>query len=122
MEIDDLYHYCLTMPGSEGTFPFGPETLVLKVGGKIFAIIPLDSGDCRINLKATPDDCVMMREQWSDHVFPGYHMSKTHWNTVVCSSGLPDNYIKDWVRNSYFLILNRLPVATRQMIDALDRQ
>ncbi|MFC5408348.1 MmcQ/YjbR family DNA-binding protein [Larkinella bovis] len=116
MNIESLRTYCLGKPGATESFPFGEETLVFKVGGKIFALTSLDSNPLSINLKCDPEKAVDLREQY-DAVRPGYHMNKTHWNTVLINGSIRESDLKSWIDHSYELIVNRLPKAARPALE-----
>ena len=102
MDIESLRDYCISMKGSTESFPFGEDTLVFKVQGKIFALVNLD-GDLSINLKCDPALAIELRERYSS-VTPGYHMNKKHWNTVLIDGTVPDKEISSWIDHSYELI------------------
>lgn len=102
MNIEDLREYCLGKPRTTESFPFGEDTLVFKVNGKIFALSNLD-GDLSINLKCDPSFALELREKYSS-VTPGYHMNKKHWNTVYLNGTIPDREIKKWIDHSYDLV------------------
>jgi predicted DNA-binding protein (MmcQ/YjbR family) len=110
-----LRRYCLARPGAEETFPFGPETSVFKVGGKLFAISGLRSEPLRVSLKCEPD---LARGLRATHpaIQPGYHLNKRHWNTVVLDGSLPDSMVEDMIEDSYDLIVAKLPRATRERL------
>lgn len=112
MNIESLRTYCLSKTGATESFPFGEETLVFKVGGKIFALTSLDSSPLSVNLKCDPERAVELREQY-DAVQPGYHMNKTHWNTVIINGSVRENDLKSWIDHSYDLIVKSLPKAVR---------
>ncbi|MCB0621978.1 MAG: MmcQ/YjbR family DNA-binding protein, partial [Saprospiraceae bacterium] len=63
MDIESFLRYCLSKKGVEETLPFGPDTLVLKVMGRMFAATGLDSEVFTVNLKCDPDWAVELREQ-----------------------------------------------------------
>ncbi len=113
MDLDVLRDYCLTLPGSFEDTPFGPDTLVFKVGGKMFALIGLDNVDLSVNLKCDPDRAVELRDRYSE-IIPGFHMNKSHWNTVSCIGSLSDQFIKDLVQDSYHLVFNSLTKKQRE--------
>ena len=113
MHIEDLRLRCLAKAGATESLPFGPDVLVFKVGGKMFALVPLNAEDARINLKCDPERALELRERFPDEVLPGYHMNKHHWNTVRCEAGLSTSLIQDLIDHSYALILDSLPVAKR---------
>lgn len=99
MNIESLREYCKSKKGATESFPFGDDTLVFKVGGKIFALVNLD-GDLSINLKCDPVLAIELRERFSS-VTPGYHMNKKHWNTVLVDGSVPDIEIFSWIDHSY---------------------
>lgn len=82
MNIEQLREYCLTKPGAEESFPFGEDTLVFKVNGKIFLLTSLGSAPLQFNAKCEPEKIIELRESYSC-ILPGYHMNKKHWNTVI---------------------------------------
>ena len=108
MNIETLREYCLSKPGAEETLPFGPDTLVYKIGGKIFLLAGLDSENLRFNVKCDPDNAIEPREEY-DCVLPGYHMNKKHWNTIVVDGSVSSQLLKDWIDHSYDLVVASLP-------------
>ena len=116
MDIEALRKYCIQKPGSEETTPFGPDTLVYKVGGKIFALMGLDSEECSINLKCDPARALELRDDFPDEVMPGYHMNKKHWNTVFCERSLPDKLIRELIDHSYALVSGSLPLKAKKVL------
>ena len=105
MDIVTLRDYCISKKGSTETFPFGDDTLVFKIDGKIFALVNLD-GDLTINLKCDPALAIELRERYSE-VIPGYHMNKKHWNTVSLNGSVPDKEVFSWIDHSFDLISGR---------------
>ncbi len=108
MEIDELRDYCLAKAATSEGLPFGPTVLVLKVAGKLFALIALDEEEARINLKCDPERAIALREAQAD-IIPGYHMNKQHWNTVFTTRGLPKSLIMELIDHSYELVVASLP-------------
>lgn len=102
MNAEILREYCLSMEDAEECFPFGEDTLVYKINGKIFALINLD-GDLTINLKCDPALALELREKYPA-VSPGYHMNKKHWNTVSADGSIPDAEIFSFIDHSYNLV------------------
>jgi len=115
MNIEDFRDYCLAKPGVTEQTPFGPETLVFKVGGKIFALTDIDTF-ASVNLKCAPAHALELREAF-DFVWPGYHMNKQHWNTVLIGTGVSDAQLRTWTDESYQLVLASLPKAQRLDIE-----
>src|SRR5207302_9192015 len=108
MDLAKFREYCLSKPdATEGT-PFGPDTLVFKVGGKMFALASLDEVPARANLKCNPDLALELRDRY-EQVRPGYHMNKKHWNTIDIEAGIPDVEIRKMIDHSYDLVRKSLP-------------
>lgn len=113
MNIEEIRDYCLSKTGAEETFPFGDDTLVFKIGGKMFALVNL-SGTPEINLKCDPDKAISLREEHS-FITPGYHMNKKHWNTVKADSA-SNKLICSLVDDSYNLVFEKLPRSEKEKI------
>lgn len=113
MDLEQARLYCLSKIGTEEGFPFGPETLVFKVAGKIFALMGLESENPGMNLKCDPHLAIELRERYSD-VKPGYHMNKNHWNTVMLEGSISDSELKKMIDHSYQLVIAGLPAKIRQ--------
>jgi predicted DNA-binding protein (MmcQ/YjbR family) len=105
MNIETLREYCISKKGADESFPFGEDTLVFKVNGKIFALVNLD-GNLSINLKCDPDFAIELRERYAS-VSSGYHMNKKHWNTVLLDGSVPDKEAFSWIDHSYELITGK---------------
>jgi predicted DNA-binding protein (MmcQ/YjbR family) len=103
MNIETLREYCLSKPGAEETLPFGPDTLVYKVNGKMFLLTGLDQEQLSFNVKCDPAKALELREEYSC-VLPGYHMNKKHWNTVLVDGSVPVRQLKEWIDWSYELV------------------
>lgn len=114
MNIETLREYCLTKNHVQESFPFGTETLVFKVMDKIFLLTGLQSSD-RFNVKCDPEKAVSLREEY-DEVKPGFHMNKTHWNTVYMNGRLTDGQLKEMIDHSYDLIVKSLPKSKQALI------
>lgn len=105
MTLDALREYCLTKPHTTEELPFGPDTLVFKVAGKMFAITGLDEVDLRVNLKCNPERAIVLRDRHPE-IKPGWHMNKRHWNTVYIEDGeLSDRFVEELIDHSYELIV-----------------
>ena len=103
MHIEQLREYSISKADSEETFPFGNDTLVYKVKGKMFLLVPLDSQPLQFNVKCDPDKAIELREQY-DCIKPGYHMNKKHWNTVIVDGSLTDKQLMEFIDDSYKLV------------------
>lgn len=116
MNIESLREFCLSLRGATESFPFDEVTLVFKVGGKMFALTNLD-GPLSVNLKCDPEKAIELREDFPQ-ITPGYHMNKTHWNTVQVDDSIPDQLIQEWIVESYQLIFESLPRKVRSEIES----
>lgn len=103
MNVETLRQYCLNKPGAEEGFPFGGDTLVFKVKGKIFLLVGLDNDPLQFNVKCNPEKALELRENYS-WVLPGYHMNKKHWNTIVVDGSVNSKLLKEWIDDSYNLV------------------
>jgi predicted DNA-binding protein (MmcQ/YjbR family) len=103
MNLEDIRAYCMGKPGAEETLPFGPDTLVFKVNGKVFLLLPLDDEDVQFNVKCDPDLALELRENYNC-VQPGYHMNKKHWNTIVVDGSVKRSVLRGWIDQSYDLV------------------
>lgn len=115
MNIETVREYCLSKNGAEEDYPFDEETLVFKVRGKMFALIPLEKIPLQINLKCDPEKAIELREQYED-VLPGWHMSKKHWNTIILEGNIRWNDLKDWIDHSYDEVVKGLKKAEQSKI------
>ncbi len=107
MNIETLREYCLSKKAVEESFPFGEDTLVFKVGGKIFLLAGLENNPLQFNAKCDPEKALELREQY-DAIQPGYHMNKKHWNTVIADGRLSNALLKEMIDDSYDLIVKSL--------------
>ena len=115
MDIEAYRNYCLAKKRVTEEFPLDEHTLVHKVMGKMFALVDVDTFES-INLKCHPEKAVQLREAYPD-VTPGYHMNKTHWNTVRTNGSIPDQLIYEWIDDSYKLVVNNLSKADRVWLE-----
>ena len=116
MNIEELRDYCLLKPGATEGFPFGEDTLVFKVGNKMFLLAGLNDGN-RFNAKCDPELAIELRERYTE-VQPGYHMNKAMWNTVYMDGALTRKQLYEMIDHSYELIVKSLPKKIRDEIIA----
>ncbi|MEX2345165.1 MAG: MmcQ/YjbR family DNA-binding protein [Balneolaceae bacterium] len=114
MNIEQYRNFCLSFPGTTEEFPFDENMLVFKVLGKMFSLCDVDEFSS-INLKCDPVKAIELRELHPE-IKPGYHMNKKHWNTVVMDSNLPNDLIKEWITDSYNLVVAKLPKKERERL------
>jgi predicted DNA-binding protein (MmcQ/YjbR family) len=111
----ELRDHLLSYPGAEETFPFGPETSVFKVAGKMFALSQLAAVSVRVSVKCEPRLAEALRAT-HPAVIPGYHLNKRHWNTVIVDGSLPEQMIKNMIEDSYDLVVSSLSAARRRAL------
>ena len=119
MNIEEFRQYCLSKKGVTEDLPFGPDTLVFKVMGKMFALSGLERLPPQVNLKCDPERAIELREEYDGDIIPGYHMSKVHWNTLMLES-LPPKLILELTDHSYDLVVSKFTKKLRTEFDALD--
>lgn len=117
MDLDDFREYCLSKKGVSEDTPFGPETLVFRIGGKLFALTGINSYPPTANLKCDPERAIQLREEHRD-ITPGYHMNKKHWNTVQLEGNLSHSLLCELIDHSYDLVYQSLPKAIKAELEA----
>ena len=115
MNVEEVRQICIAKKGVTEGFPFDETTLVLKVGGKIFALLNLDKNPS-VNLKCDPERAMDLREH-HDAILPGYHMNKQHWNTVLLEGELPNQLVSDLIGHSYDLVYQSLQKKIKDEVD-----
>lgn len=122
MNIQQFYEFCLSKKGVTEHFPFDEETLVFKVGGKMFCLTSLkewEKGTPSLNLKCNPERAEELRAEY-EAIIPGWHMSKIHWNTVAFNSDVSDKMMCELINHSYELVYNSLTKKNQKEIDELE--
>lgn len=119
MDAEEFRELCLSKKGVTEEFPFGPENLVFKVMGKMFALLPLDRVPLQGNLKCDPERAISLREEYDGGIFGAYHMNKAHWNTLVLEQ-LPPRLVRELIDHSYGLVVAKLTRKLRQELEGLE--
>lgn len=114
MNIESFRRHCLEKPGVTEETPFGPDTLVFKVAGKMFALADLNNFES-VNLKCDPERAVELREE-HEGIMPGHHMNKMHWNTVLMDGSVRDALVRDLLDHSYTLVVASLPRKVQEQL------
>lgn len=112
MTFESARTHCLSLPQVEESLPFGPEALVYKVAGKMFALLIPDEVPTRMNLKCDPERALELRDRF-ESILPGYHMSKKHWNTLILDGSLPTKMVRELIEHSFDLVVSGLPAKVR---------
>jgi predicted DNA-binding protein (MmcQ/YjbR family) len=122
MNLETYYEYSLSKKGVTEHFPFDKDTLVFKVGGKMFALSSLgqwEKGQPSVNLKCDPERAEELRAEY-DAIQPGFHMSKTHWNTIAINESVADTLVKALIDHSYELVFKSLTKKLQNEIQEFD--
>ncbi len=114
MNIEEFRNYCLSFPFSDEKMPFNDKALVFYVKNKMFCLTDIDTFEF-INVKCNPEDAIILREQYSE-VTPAYHMNKKHWNSINPHGSLSDEQIKQWIKDSYNLVVAGFPKKVKEEI------
>ena len=114
MNLEEIRDHCLAMPGVSEGLPFGEDTLVFKVGEKLFLLASISSGT-QFNVKCDPELAIELREHHPE-VQPGFHMNKKHWNTVHTNGSLSRRQLIDMIDHSYDLVFKSLPKQLQEQI------
>ena len=123
MNLETYYEYCLSKKGVTEHFPFDEDTLVFKVGGKMFALSSLlqwEKGNPHVNLKCDPERAQELRAEY-DAINPGFHMSKVHWNTIGVNQDVPTALLKELINHSYELVFKSLTKKIQMEIIELEK-
>ena len=112
IDLETLNARLAAMPWAQAERPFGPQPLVYKVGGKMFAMVADTDAGGRVTLKCDPVLAEALRQAYRG-VTPGYHTNKRHWNTVSLDGGVPDDVVWNMAQASYEIVLKALPRAVR---------
>ena len=122
MNLENFYEYCLSKKGATEHFPFDQDTLVFKVGEKMFALSSMkqwEIGEPKVNLKCNPEYALELRAEYND-IQAAYHMSKVHWNTVAINSEVSDSFVKELIDDSYDLVFKSLTKKLQTEIQELE--
>jgi predicted DNA-binding protein (MmcQ/YjbR family) len=104
MNLEEIVEFAISLPNAQETMPFGPDHLVMKVNNKMFLLLDLESSPIRFNVKCDPEKAILLREEFPDSVFPGWHMNKKHWNTILVNSQVSHKMITEFIEHSYRLV------------------
>lgn len=117
MNIEDFRSYCIQKPGVTEDLPFGPQTLVFKVMNKMFTLCDIEEFKS-FNAKCNPERALELRASNSG-IIPGYHMNKTHWNTISCDGSVSDDLMFELIDHSYSLVASTLQKSDREELELL---
>lgn len=122
MNLESYYEFCLSKKASTEHFPFDEDTLVFKVGNKMFALANLsgfENANPSVSLKCNPDRAQELRAEFDD-IQPGYHSNKVHWNTININRNVPDKMIFELINHSYDLVFKSLTKKLQLEIENIE--
>jgi predicted DNA-binding protein (MmcQ/YjbR family) len=117
MNIEEFREYCLSKKGVTESMPFGPDTLVFKVLGKVFTLVPLDDS-FSFNVKCDPELAIDLRERYNC-VQPGYHMNKKMWNTILVDGSVNDSLLCHWIDHSYDEVVKKMSGKEKDILNKM---
>ncbi len=112
---------CLALPGSAVDWPWGPDSHVFRIHGKMFALLwhnPRVSEHMIVNLKAEPDEVPLLIASY-EIVGPGFHMNKRHWITVELCPAADLDFVGELIEDSYDNVVAGLPARQRSSLQSL---
>ncbi len=118
MKKDKIEQLLAVKKGAESSYPFGPDALVFKVMGKMFALVSQKEETPKVTLKCIPADGEVLVQQFPS-IMPGYYMNKKHWITLELDGELADEMVSELADNSYDLIVSKLTQANQKKLEAL---
>ena len=116
MNIEEVREYCLSFPNVTECFPFDDVSLVFKIEGKMFLLLPLDAEEPSVSLKCSTEFVESLRERYAA-VEGAYHFNKKYWNTIYLDRDMPDEQIKHWIHHAYREVISKLPKKVRILYD-----
>lgn len=119
MHIEAAREYCLSKKGATEDLPFDESTLVFKVMGKMFGLLPLERMPAQINLKCDPERSEELRAEYPMGIKPGFHMNKKHWNTLILEEEIEDRLIAELIDHSYELVVAKLRKKDKEVLENL---
>ena len=111
MNRDQAISFCESLPQAEAAFPFDEDTLVFKIAGKMFAMLPLEK-EPQIALKFPPDLLESLRDNHSA-IFKGAYLNPVHWAGVYLNGSASKAELRNWIKTSYNLVVAKLPNSHR---------
>ncbi len=115
MNIEELRTFCLSLKGAEESLPFDNKTLVFSIKGKMFCLTDINEYEY-FNVKCDPEKAIELREQFEE-VSPGFHMNKKHWNSIKTNGTISTNQLKQWIVDSYNLVIANLPKKIQKELE-----
>ena len=110
MDVAWLRSYCLTLPHTTETVQWG-DNLVLKVGGKMYALANLEPAAHWLYFKCSPEDFAELCER--EGVSPAPYLARAQWVALESEDTIPRPELKRLLRKAYDLVFAKLPKKTQ---------
>jgi predicted DNA-binding protein (MmcQ/YjbR family) len=117
MNVEQVREYCLQKKAVQETFPFDDVSLVMKIMGKMFALIDLEEANS-IALKCDPKRAIELREHYYG-ISEAFHFNKKYWNSVLFDADVNDTLIKALIDHSYEEVLQKFTKKLRAEYETL---
>src|ERR1700682_2565931 len=106
MNIDWVRRYCMSMPHATESVQWGND-LVFKIAGKMFAVVVLEPAKVWLSFKCTPEEFAELVER--PGIIPAPYSARYHWVALETEDALPGADIRRLIRQSYDLVVEKLP-------------
>ncbi len=113
MNVDWLRDLCLSFPGATEQIQWGCD-LLFKVGGKMFAVTPLEPAPVCLSFKASPENFAELTER--PNIIPAPYLARAQWVALQTMDALPSEELSRLLRDSYDMIFAKLPKKTREAL------
>jgi predicted DNA-binding protein (MmcQ/YjbR family) len=115
MDIESARAFCLSLPHATEGVQWDND-LLFRIGGKIFAVMGLDAATPHcLSFKCTPEKFDELIEL--DGIIPAPYMARNKWVTLERFDALSDKEIRVLIRNSYEMILAKLPKKVQAQLE-----
>lgn len=111
--VDSIRKLCLSLPYATEQIQWGYD-LVFKIGGKMFAITPLEPAPVFLTFKATDESFAELTERPS--IIPAPYLARAKWVALETADALSAQELATLLRTSYDLVLAKLPRKTRDSL------
>jgi predicted DNA-binding protein (MmcQ/YjbR family) len=111
MNVDWLREVCLSFPGATEQIQWGND-LLFKVGGRMFAITPLEPASVFLSFKASPETFVELTERAD--IIPAPYLARAQWVALQTKDALPAEELARLLRESYDMVFAKLPRKVRE--------
>ena len=115
MNVDWLRELCLSFPGATEQIQWGYD-LLFKVGGKMFAVTPLEPAPVCLSFKASPENFAELTER--PNVIPAPYLARAQWVALQTRDALPPEELARLLRDSYDMVFAKLPKKTRDAVSS----